>query len=234
MEINRRIRFDRAMDYIPVLSTINILIDCIQKRVFAHISTERSSAYQQYIKEKPKTSCLIYAIPFGKIFYRIFVSRRDSVGVKSTDPFFNLNQNINKAFLKHQKETLSFEEFEQCLVDNFSKLLNSDLKREYFKAEAFELCAALMQVTTKPYALIANDEFFGWKESDNENAKWKENQVFIEHVTEIFILKHTHKQHSRYETKKADFMHFYNALDQKRREIVEATFAKHNRNVNDL
>jgi hypothetical protein len=91
-----------------------------------------------------------------------------------------------------------------------------------------------MQVTTKPYALIANDEFFGWKEPDNENAKWKENKVFIEHVTEIFVLKHSHRQHSRYEIKKADFMLFYNALDQKSRGIVEETFAKHKRNFRDL
>lgn len=221
MEVNRRITFDKFMDYIPVASTINNVVNLIQKRVFSHSKSPKDSDYQQYITEKRVKLCLIYMIPGAKVIYRLFFSTRDSVGVKSTYPFHNLSKNIEKAYEKRAKD---FAAFDQCVVDNFSKLLNSDLNRDHYQHDALEFCYNLMNISTKPYALIANDEYFGWKD----------HQDFIRYATIAFATKHCRKKQRRYAERKEDFFAFYNALDRNSKRLVRATFKEYGLNLREL
>lgn len=68
-----RIKLDTAIDYVPIASAINSIIDLIQKRIFAHKPQNPQkplSAYQKHILGKTKKECLLNMIPLAKIIQR--------------------------------------------------------------------------------------------------------------------------------------------------------------------
>ncbi len=66
---NFRIKLDKTLDYIPLVSILNNAIDMIQKRVFTN--KKSPSPYQDHIVKKTYKKCSLFMVPFAKPIYEI-------------------------------------------------------------------------------------------------------------------------------------------------------------------
>jgi hypothetical protein len=211
---NYRVRFDRVLDYIPIVSAINNLIDAIQKRVFSRIPAENASPYQFYIKEKRAKRCLIYSIPFGKLIYRILLKGKNHGKNESIHPFYKTEMRVLHAYRLRNESKLSQHEYDKVVKANFSKILKIELP-EIWSNDAFEMCTTFMGSSTKPYALVAHAIFFGWNE----------NKDFVRIASLQFSKQHCRDCRSKkFEKKVRDFKEFYDILTPQMQALALAQF----------
>lgn len=217
--LSRRVFFDRAMDYIPVLSAINNAIVLIQKRVFSHIPIERASPYQIYVKDKRIESCLIYSIPFGKLIFRLLSKNKHPGKQQSTDPFANTVFKVYHAYQLRNQGRISQKQYDRHMEVYFSKILRLKLDKETYLNEAFEICLTFMGSSTKLYAQIAHAKFFGWYKS----------KTFVRMASQQFAKCHCKYRLKAFENKVRDFNEFYNALTPKMQVIALKQFNEYQR-----
>jgi hypothetical protein len=201
-----RIKFDRAVEYIPLVSAINYAIGRIQKHAFKDV--QNPNAYQSYILGKKNwTKSKFYTIPLAKIIAKIAELIRNKKS-KNTQPIFKgtSQQNVS-ASVSHKQSTIvaspsSTHAASSNKSNKKSSTTNSSQSSEEpseinvpkeFAEEQFQrlldnykpgvndhdfLISALtlMSYSPKAYEMIAN----------SDAADWKSNSRFLEVAFDVF------------------------------------------------
>lgn len=132
---NTRVKLDKALDWLPVISTVNNLIDLWQKHAYKKAQDPQDPYHQRIIHKKRWKMGLLSIPVIGQIFYAIYKFTKEKK--ETSIPPISAPQVPNKS--KNEKEPLSSPPISAPKVSNKPKSEEEPSPEEKYKLALSEL-----------------------------------------------------------------------------------------------